>query len=605
MKWAGIIAIAVVLQLLVAFTTAKVSKSTINPDLINANVERTVDVASQLVKISAVVTLENSGKSSAGSFVLAVDPSLSDNIAFLGATTGSGDEQSALAIAETSVQGREDGTCYSVTLDSALAGGASVDVSVEMVFTHVLRPYPAKITQSEKQFVEFTGNAYFLSPYTTNTQNTKVVISSSNVESYSKVNPVSQNEDVIKYGPYNDIAPMSEEVMKVHYENNSPFLTVTTMTRVIEVSHWGNIAVEETIDVSHTGAILKGPFSRYDYQRTQDGFSSVKSYKTILPAAARDIYYRDEIGNISTSNMVEHDDYVELELRPRFPLFGGWKTHYYIGYNLPSYEYLYSSGDNYILKMRFLDHIYDDMSVDEIVLKIILPEGSKNLDLVTPYPVKRGADEKHYTYLDTIGRPVIVASKSKLVEQHITDFELHYSFQKLLLLQEPLLVVGAFYLLFVTIIVLVRIDFSISKDEASESRMKVAGLVEEVAAQQAKRSRLTKKYEEAILKYKTNKDANAFRATLKKIEAEYRSATDAIKEMAATISKENADVGDKVAEVQKLSRQHKELIQAAITNAEKVMAGKFSKNQYVDIDKATTAKRTELEVKIDTLLGNL
>nr|XP_054751142.1 dolichyl-diphosphooligosaccharide--protein glycosyltransferase subunit 1-like isoform X2 [Lytechinus pictus] len=596
--------IATACFLLVAFTAAKPSKSSINPDLINTKVERTVDVASQLVKISFVVTLENTGKSSAGFFVFALDSALVDNLAFLGATTGSGDEQNSLSIAETAVEGKQGDAFYSVKLDSPLAGGASVDVSIESVFTHTLRPYPAKITQSEKQFVEFTGNAYFLTPYATKTQTTKVIISSSNVESFSKVNPVSHNEDVITYGPYEDVAPMSEAELKVHYENNSPFLTVTSMTRVIEVSHWGNIAVEETVDVSHTGAILKGSFSRYDYQRTQDGFSSVKSYKTILPAAARDIYYRDEIGNISTSNMVEHDDYVELELRPRFPLFGGWKTHYYIGYNLPSYEYLYSSGDKYILKMRFLDHIYDDMNVDEVVLKIILPEGSKNLDLVTPYPVKRGADEKHFTYLDTIGRPVVVASKSKLVEQHITDFELHYTFQKLLLLQEPLLVVGAFYLLFVTIIVLVRMDFSISKDEVSESRMKVAGLVEEVASQQAKRSRLTKRYEDAIFKYKSNKDANGFRGTLKKIESEYRSATDTIKDLATTISKENADVGDKVNEVQKLSRQHKELIQAAITNAEKVMAGKFSKNQYVDIDKATTAKRTELETKIEALLGN-
>lgn len=38
--------------------------------------------------------------------------------------------------------------------------------------------------------------------------------------------------------------------------------------------------------------------------------------------------------------------------------------------------------------------------------------------------------------------------------------------------------------------------------------MKVAGLVEEVASQQAKRARLTKRYEEAIFKYKSNKDAN-------------------------------------------------------------------------------------------------
>lgn len=67
--------------------------------------------------------------------------------------------------------------------------------------------------------------------------------------------------------------------MVVHYENNAPFLTVTHMTRVIEVSHWGNIAVEESYDMVHTGAVLKGPFSRYDYQRNQDGISSIKSFK--------------------------------------------------------------------------------------------------------------------------------------------------------------------------------------------------------------------------------------------------------------------------------------------------------------------------------------
>ena len=56
------------------------------------------------------------------------------------------------------------------------------------------------------------------------------------------------------------------------------------------------------------------------------------------------MYYRDEIGNISTSNMFSHDEAVDLELRPRFPLFGGWQTRFYIGYNVPSYEYLYNMG---------------------------------------------------------------------------------------------------------------------------------------------------------------------------------------------------------------------------------------------------------------------
>ena len=66
--------------------------------------------------------------------------------------------------------------------------------------------------------------------------------------------------------------------------------------------------------------------------------------QTFLPAAARDVYYRDEIGNISTSAMKEQEDVVELELRPRFPLFGGWKTKYTIGYNVPSYQYLFNNG---------------------------------------------------------------------------------------------------------------------------------------------------------------------------------------------------------------------------------------------------------------------
>ena len=63
---------------------------------------------------------------------------------------------------------------------------------------------------------------------------------------------------MIAYGPFANVAPNSAKEVSVHYENNSPFLTVTEMTRVVEVSHWGNVAVEEDIDMRHTGAKLKG-----------------------------------------------------------------------------------------------------------------------------------------------------------------------------------------------------------------------------------------------------------------------------------------------------------------------------------------------------------
>lgn len=60
---------------------------------------------------------------------------------------------------------------------------------------------------------------------------------------------------------------------------------------MIEVSHWGNIAVEETLDVLHTGAKLKGPFSRYDYQREHNSYSSIKWVLLYFPSFDPSLYF--------------------------------------------------------------------------------------------------------------------------------------------------------------------------------------------------------------------------------------------------------------------------------------------------------------------------
>lgn len=35
------------------------------------------------------------------------------------------------------------------------------------------------------------------------------------------------------------------------------------------------------------------------------------------------------------------------------------------------------SGDQYALKMRFVDHVFDEQVIDSLTVKIILPEGAK------------------------------------------------------------------------------------------------------------------------------------------------------------------------------------------------------------------------------------
>ena len=74
------------------------------------------------------------------------------------------------------------------------------------------------------------------------------------VETYHGAKPVSKSGSTIKYGPYSDIAPFSGGTLTVHFENNSPFLDVLSLTREIEVSHWGNVYVEEWYTVKHMGA---------------------------------------------------------------------------------------------------------------------------------------------------------------------------------------------------------------------------------------------------------------------------------------------------------------------------------------------------------------
>uniref|UniRef100_A0A8C7H7E3 Dolichyl-diphosphooligosaccharide--protein glycosyltransferase subunit 1 n=1 Tax=Oncorhynchus kisutch TaxID=8019 RepID=A0A8C7H7E3_ONCKI len=527
--------------------------------LVNEEVKRTVDLSTHIAKITAEIVLLNQGDSEVHSFILAVEPELAPNLAYVGASVS--------------------------------------DLGM---------PFPTHITQAERQLVVFQGNHYLYSPYPTRSQTTRVRLASKTVESYTKLGNPSKSDEAIEYGPFRDVAPFSEDALKVHYENNTPFLTISSITRIIEVSHWGNIAVEETIDMRHTGAFLKGPFSRYDYQRQSDsGISSVKSFKTILPASAQDVYYRDEIGNISTSHLQILEDSVEVEVRPRFPLFGGWKTHYIIGYNLPSYEYLYTLGDQYALKMRLVDHVYDDQVIDSLTVKLILPEGARNIHVETPYPIDRIPDQLHYTYLDTFGRPVLVASKNNLVEQHIQDVVVHYTFNKVLMLQEPLLVVGAFYILFFTVIIYVRLDFSITKDPAAEVRMKVSSITEQVLTLVNKRLGLYRHMDEVVNRYKQSRDTGALNSGRKILESDHRTLTNDISSLQARLKAEGSDLADKVGEVQKLDGQVKELVCRSWQEAERLVAGKVKKEAYIDNEKTLSSKRLELVTRIDSLLDTL
>ena len=83
-------------------------------------------------------------------------------------------------------------------------------VDVEKVYTHGLEPFPAEISQSEKQLVRFIGNHYLFTPYAVQQQTTKVVLASANVESYTKLKPSQLTDTTITLGPYDNVPEYSQ-----------------------------------------------------------------------------------------------------------------------------------------------------------------------------------------------------------------------------------------------------------------------------------------------------------------------------------------------------------------------------------------------------------
>lgn len=574
--------------------------------LVIQNAERTIDVSSQLVQITHKLRVENTGTTGGKYVLFTVEPLLKNHLSYLGATLGK--ESRGLKTTLVNLASQPDARTYKIELPAAspLTKGKPVDIEVETVYTHHLTAFPAEITQKDKQLVKFVGSHYLYSPYKVTKQTTRIALASKNVESFTKLKPSSQNENVLSFGPYENVAPTSVSELTVHYENNSPFLTVNRLERTIEVSHWGNIAVEERIEIVHDGAKLKGSFSRFDYQREQNsGISSIKAFKTILPAAARDVYYRDDIGNISTSNMYVKHDSVELTLRPRFPLFGGWKTRYVIGYNLPSYEYLYTEGSKYVLQMRLMDHVFDTLVVDELTVKIILPEGTSDLKLKTPYDVKQLPRTLHFTYLDISGRPVITLTKSNLVENHIQDFTLEYNFPKIYMLREPLVVIIAFLVLFITVLIYVRLDFSISSSKVAKTSAGNTVAVESVLRRNAKRVGIYETFDSQISKLKTSKDGAAYQLALKNLTHDHKVETTAINDIIIKTRTESPELAESITELQRLDRGFWEVYIQYGQSAEKLANSKMSRTQFVEQDSQFQRKRDEIAEKINQVIKTL
>lgn len=277
-----------------------------------------------------------------------------------------------------------------VHLSPPLQPSAEITLGLSYHILSALHPLPSTIDQMEQQYVQYTFSAYAPSAYKTSKQKTKLKFPTSNVPDYTTLKPTSEGDNPTKqgstftYGPFDNIPAGAVEDVSVRYEYTHPLLHCSLLERDIEISHWGgNLATEERYWLENRGARLKNQFSRVQWQMTQYAnppTSALRELKVPLKVGASNPYFTDDIGNVSTSRWRSGAREAMLELRPRYPVFGGWKYSFKIGWDAELKAFLRKlKGEGYALKVPFLEgpRMGEGIEYEKVEVRVILPEGAK------------------------------------------------------------------------------------------------------------------------------------------------------------------------------------------------------------------------------------
>ncbi|KAL2161601.1 hypothetical protein VTH06DRAFT_8163 [Thermothelomyces fergusii] len=367
--------------------------------------------------------------------------------------------------------GRSDTQYLRIRLPKPLAPGAQQTLGITYYLLKAYRPRPAAIKQEERQFLSFSFSAYCPSAYTTSKQKTDVKFPSGNIPDYTRLPGSGEIDEFpqklgsrLTYGPFGEQAAGAVRPVEVRYEFNRPVTHVSRLERDIEVSHWGgNIAFEERYTLHHRGANLSSLFNRVKWQHAQyygstTGTFALKEMKFPLRVGSVGAYYTDVIGNVSTSRFRSNNREALLEIRPRYPVFGGWKYPFTIGWNSDAKNFLrQTAAGRFVLNVPFLEGPKQPEGVEyeQVQIRVILPEGSENVKYATTIPRQSIAEagiEIHKTYLDTVGRTALVIRARNLVDE-LRDRELvvTYDYPLTAALRKPLIVFGSAMAVFVSV----------------------------------------------------------------------------------------------------------------------------------------------------------
>ncbi|KAK2740222.1 dolichyl-diphosphooligosaccharide--protein glycosyltransferase subunit 1 [Onygenales sp. PD_40] len=460
----------------------------------NTNLLRNINLEKGYVRETVNVVVENIDKGPQDRYFLPFPTETIGKIGGLEVRDKNEPAKGKFAVEATQLLPSSAYQFFIVHLPTPLPASSQTTLSISYYLLHSLTPLPAAIEQDAKQYLTYTFSPYAPSAYTTSNQKTKVKFPNTDIPEYTTTTDIKTGDgpdperqgSTYTYGPYKSSPPSPSspavDPITVRYEFTKPLIACTLLERDIEVSHWGsNLATEERLWLRNDGASLSKHFSRVawalkSYQNLPS--SSMAEIKVPLKPGSVDPYFTDDIGNVSTSRFRPSPPNKKrdalLELRPRYPVFGGWKYSFRIGWNNALENFLRRVGaEGYVLRVPFLEgpKMPEGVQYERVELRVILPEGAKNVhyELVegTGMPARDQVRDEvtlHKTFMDTVGRTVLGLSVENVVDECRDGWVvITYDYPSLEILRKPLTIAAGLFGVFVTVWGLGRLDVSIKK----------------------------------------------------------------------------------------------------------------------------------------------
>ena len=165
---------------------------------------------------------------------------------------------------------------------------------IKLVYNSFYKFKPKHIDMFEDQKIELRILSVPASPYRIDKAGIELV--------YGDPNGGRRTEKTESPGPY---LPFTFTGDVRRYTLNIHFVQSKYTKRYVEISHWGNVYFNDEYLLHNRGAKFRGAFSTIDFNkgRRDTGKNAFRGETITLPHNAWGLFYRDDIGNISTSTV--------------------------------------------------------------------------------------------------------------------------------------------------------------------------------------------------------------------------------------------------------------------------------------------------------------